>query len=432
MKPQTARQESGSFTRSRQQWLLLSLAGAFIATNTLVLALSDSSEQSDWTGLALWISCALVGGKILHHFLPDRDPLLFPIVMFLSGWGLLTITRLAPTFANRQEIWLLISTGAMLLVAVFPHALRWMRSYRYVILAVALALMLATIAFGSNPSGFPFAPRLWLRFGGFYFQPSEMMKLVLVAFLASYLGESATAFRIADKDGSAKARLPRLLGPTVLIAALSVVMLIWQRDLGAAMLFFVVFLLMLYLTSGDWRVIAGGAAMVIIAGFLAYHLFDVVRLRVDIWLNPWPEADSRAYQIVQSLMAFSSGGLFGTGLGQGSPLYVPVVHSDFIFAALAEEWGLLGVIGVLSCFAVLTLRGLSIGLRHSTSAFRRLFAIGLSTMLAVQAIMIMGGVLKLIPLTGVTLPFFSYGGSSLLVSFVMIGILIRLSSEARQ
>ncbi|MCY4020610.1 MAG: FtsW/RodA/SpoVE family cell cycle protein [Chloroflexi bacterium] len=431
MKPQSNRRENSLFSRSRQQWLLLALAGAFIATNSLALALSGSAAQSDWSGLALWISCALVGGKILDHYLPDRDPILFPVVMFLSGWGLLTIARLAPPFANRQEVWLLVSIGAMLLVAVFPQALRWMRKYRYVILAVALALMLATIAFGSNPSGFAFAPRLWLRLGGFYFQPSEMMKVVLVAFLASYLGEGATAYRIADKDGSAKAHLPRLLGPTALISALSIVMLIWQRDLGAAMLFFAVFLLMLYLTSGDWRVIAGGAAMVIVAGFVAYHLFDVVRLRVDIWLNPWPEADSRAYQIVQSLMAFSSGGVFGTGLGQGSPLYVPVVHSDFIFAALAEEWGLLGVIGAIGCFAVLTLRGLSIGLRHSTSAFRRLFAIGLSTMLAVQALMIMGGVLKLIPLTGVTLPFFSYGGSSLLVSFVMIGILIRLSSEAR-
>ena len=432
MKLQTDRQESVPVAQNRQQWLLLSLAGGFIAANALALALSGGAAQSVWTGLAIWIGCALIGGKILDHFLPDRDPILFPIVMLFSGWGLLTIARLAPTFANRQEIWLLISTGAMLMVAVFPHALRWLRSYRYIILAVTLALMLATIAFGSNPSGFAYAPRLWLRIGTIYFQPSEMMKIVLVAFLASYLGEGSTLFRIADRDDGANAHLPRLLGPTALISALSVIMLIWQRDLGTALLFFVVFVLMLYLTSGDWRVIAGGAAVAIVAGFLAYHLFDVVRLRVDIWLNPWPEANSRAYQIVQSLMAFSSGGVFGTGPGQGSPFYVPVAHSDFIFAALAEEWGLLGVIGVLCCFAVLTLRGLSIGLRHSTSAFRRLLAIGLAVMLASQAILIMAGVLKLIPLTGVTLPFFSYGGSSLLVSFVMIGILIRLSCEARR
>ncbi len=350
--------------------------------------------------------------------------------MFMSAWGLLAITRLAPAFAQRQELWLLIATGALLLVAVFPHVLRWMRTYRYVMLAGTVAVMLATIAFGSNPSGFADEPRLWLGFGSFYFQASELMKLVLVAFLASYLGEGAATILLADKPSGAPAHSPRLLAPSALISALSIVMLIWQRDLGTAMLFLVVFLLMLFMTSGDWRVIAGGAALVFVAGFFAYHFFDVVRLRVDIWLNPWIEADSSAYQIVQSLMAFSAGGLLGAGLGQGFPFYVPVAHSDFIFAALAEEWGLLGVIGIICCFAVLTLRGISIGLRHSTSAYRRHFAIGLSTMLAVQAIMIMAGALKLIPLTGLTLPFFSYGGSSLLISYVMIGILIRLSSEA--
>ena len=163
---------------------------------------------------------------------------------------------------------------------------------------------------------------------------------------------------------------------------------------------------------------------------MAYHLFEVVKLRVDIWLNPWPEADGRAYQIVQSLMAFGAGGIFGTGVGLGSPGYIPVAHSDFVFAALAEEWGLLGVIGVLSCFAVLALRGLSIGLTHSGRAFHKLLAVGLTLMLVVQALMIMAGVLKLLPLTGVTLPFISYGGSSLLVCFIMIGLLLRLSAVA--
>ena len=211
---------------------------------------------------------------------------------------------------------------------------------------------------------------------------------------------------------------------------LSMVILIWQRDLGTAMLFFIVFLLLLYLTTGDLRMLLGGALLVIIAATVAFHLFDVVRLRVDIWLNPWPEADGRAYQIVQSLMAFSVGGIFGTGVGLGSPAYIPVAHSDFIFAALAEEWGLLGVICVLSAFAVLALHGLSIGLNHSVRVFHRLLAAGLTLMLVVQALMIMAGVLKLLPLTGVTLPFISYGGSSLLACFIMIGLLLRLSAEA--
>lgn len=413
-----ASQASGNLSPSRQQWLLLALAGAFMASNALALALGGKPEQAPWAGLALWAGCALAGGLALERLLPQRDAILFPIVIFLSGWGLLTITRLAPPFAQRQAIWLLLSTGALLLVAIFPQAIRWLRAYRTVILAMTLALMLATIAFGSNPSGFDNAPRLWLRLGAIYFQPSQLMKVVLVAYLASHLGQGAPA------------RWRRLLGPTALIAAVSLVMLIWQRDLGMALLFFITFALMLYMISGDWRVLAGGAALVIVAGFVAYHLIDLVRLRIDIWLDPWPESDSRAYQIVQSLMAFSAGGLFGAGLSQGYPLYVPVAHSDFIFAALAEEWGLVGVISLLSCFAVLTLRGLRIGLRQGTCAFRQLFALGLATMLCAQAILIMAGTLKLIPLTGLTLPFFSYGGSSLLVSYVMVGCLIRLSAEA--
>ena len=202
---------------------------------------------------------------------------------------------------------------------------------------------------------------------------------------------------------------------------LAMVILVWQRDLGTAMLFFIVFLLLLYLVSGDWRILLGGLLLVIVAGIAAYQFIDVVRLRVDIWLNPWPEADGRAYQIVQSLMAFGAGGIFGSGVGLGSPGYIPVAHSDFVFAAIAEEWGLLGVIGILSCLGVLAWRGLAIALSHPGAAFHRLLAVALTMTLLIQALMIMAGVLKLLPLTGVTLPFISYGGSSLLACHIMIG-----------
>jgi cell division protein FtsW len=171
-----------------------------------------------------------------------------------------------------------------------------------------------------------------------------------------------------------------------------------------------------------------GALLIAAAGFVAYRLFDVVQLRVDIWLNPWLEADTRAFQIVQSLLAFAAGGIFGQGIGQGSPTFIPVVHSDFVFAALAEEWGLLGIIAVVACFAVFVVRGLRIAIVLRARPFHALLAVGLSVMLAAQSLLIMAGVLKLIPLTGVTLPYFSYGGSSLLVNFVMVGLLLRLSS----
>jgi cell division protein FtsW len=216
----------------------------------------------------------------------------------------------------------------------------------------------------------------------------------------------------------------------LLMWGISVVVLVWQRDLGTATLFFVVFIVMLYLASGRVWLLLGGLLLLIAAGTTAYYLFDVVALRVNIWWNPWPTADSDAYQIVQSLMAVSDGGIFGQGIGQGRPTVIPVVHSDFVYAAIAEEWGLIGVIGVMVCLGIIVVRGMRIAVL-SRQRFRSLLAAGLSVMLAAQSILIMGGVLKLVPLTGVTLPFVSYGGSSLLTCFMIIGLLLVLSREER-
>jgi cell division protein FtsW len=206
------------------------------------------------------------------------------------------------------------------------------------------------------------------------------------------------------------------------------VVLVWQRDLGAATLFFAVFMLMLYLASGQTLLWIGGLGLLLLSSVAAYQLFDVVALRVDIWWNPWPTAGADSYQVVQSLMSISAGGIFGQGIGQGYPTIVPLAHSDFAFAALAEEWGLLGVIAVVLALATLVARGMRIAVR-ARQTFRALLAAGLSLMIGVQSLLIMGGVLKLVPLTGVTLPYVSYGGSSLLTGFVIIGLLLVLSSE---
>ncbi len=410
--------------------ILLLLAGVFVFAGMASIALTRPSSAEHWAGFAVWIVCALGAATTLKWRLPNHDPLLLVLPVFLSGWGLVAIERLAPAFADRQALWLAISMLAMLGIAAFPHVLRWLRGYRYSLLAAALLLLAATIVLGRNPSGLDFAPRLWLGTGAFYFQPSEITKVILVAFMASYLAEQNATLR-ARNEGAAGGLSLRLIGPILLMWLLSMVILVWQRDLGTAMLFFIVFLLLLYLSSGEIRLALGGAILVLVAGVVAYQLFDVVQLRVDIWLDPWPEADGRAYQIVQSLMAFAAGGVAGAGVGLGSPGYIPVVHSDFVFAAIAEEWGLLGVIAILSSFGVLAWRGLAIALSHSGSAFHRLLSAGLTMTLLVQALMIMAGVLKLLPLTGVTLPFISYGGSSLFACHIMLGLLLRLSSGAR-
>jgi cell division protein FtsW len=413
-----------------ERWLLV-LVGGFILVNNAGLALANPEQGlAPWLHFAVWVACAAGGSWLLDRSVPKRDSLLFPLTMFLSGWGLVLIDRLAPLFASRQALWLVISVGALIVVASSPHALRWLRNYRYVLLVVGLGLLFSTIVLGTNPSGRQGAPELWLGVAGVYFQPSEALKIILVAFLASYLAEQYPAMRAEglDSEGGRRSVSPRILGPIVLMWGLSVVILVWQRDLGTAVLFFVVFLMLLYVASGYTLILLGGLGLILAAALVAYSRFSVVQLRVDIWLNPWPEAEGRAFQIVQSLLAFAAGGIFGQGIGQGSPGFIPVIHSDFVFAAVGEEWGLLGVIAVIVCIVVVVMRGVRIATSQQTRPFHALLAVGLSVMIGTQCLLIMCGVLKLLPLTGVTLPFLSYGGSSLLASFVIIGLLLRLSA----
>ncbi len=415
---------------------LLLLGGVFVWVSTLALASNPSHESTVgiWLIPAVWTLCAMIGSEVMNRWLPHHDPLIFPLILFLSGWGLVIVERLIPAFALRQVLWLALANAALLLVACLPQPLRWLRTYRYTLLFGGLALLVSTILLGSNPSdptGELGAPQLWLGIAGFFFQPSELLKIVLVAFLASYLAEQYPIMRAEGLIDQPRflSMSPRILGPILLMWGLTAVILVWQRDLGTAILFFVVFMLLLYLASGNAVILFSAAVLVVIAGIAAYFLFDVVQLRIDIWLNPWPEADGRAYQIVQSLMAFAAGGTFGQGIGQGAPGFIPVVHSDFVFAALAEEWGLLGVVVVVGVFAVLVMRAMRTATLQSGRPFNALLAVGLSLLLGVQALLIMGGVLRVLPLTGVTLPYLSYGGSSLVISFVLAGLLLRLSAE---
>jgi len=207
------------------------------------------------------------------------------------------------------------------------------------------------------------------------------------------------------------------------------ILLVWQRDLGTASLFFVLFLALLFLATGSRFYLVTGLFLLLIAGVSAYILFDVVSLRVDAWWNPWPEALDRAYQIVQSLYAIAAGGLLGQGIGQGYPDFIPVVHSDFVFAAIAEEWGLIGSLSLMGVFMVLAYRGFRTAM-NDKRAFRFYLASGITLLFSFQALLIMGGVTKLLPLTGVTLPFISYGGSSLLISSVMLGLLLHMSVKS--
>ena len=367
----------------------------------------------------------------LRRRLPGADRVLLPLVSLLVGLGLAEVARLAqPAFLLRQMAWLVLGSAALVLVALGTGNLRWLHRYRYTWLLLGLFLLSMTLVFGVNPSGS--GARLWLGFSGVYFQPSELLKVLMVVFLASYLAERRDALReIEIKVGWWRLPHPAYLGPLLLMWGFSVLLLAWQRDLGAGLLFFGVFLAMLYAATGQGRYVVAGSALLALAAVVGYKMFDLVALRVDAWWNPWPDASGRSFQIVQSLLAFASGGVFGQGLGQGLPTAIPVVHTDFVFAAIGEEFGLAGTMAVLLCMTLLVGRAFHIALRCERE-FDRLLAVGIGSLFGLQSLVIVLGTLKLIPLTGVTLPFVSYGGSSLLVSMVMVGLLLHISGHTEQ
>ena len=425
-------QEDAHEIIGRREGLLLLITTAFVFTNAVALSLALDGRVS-WShlwGPLVWVVAMAVAHVLLFRFRPDHDPFYLPLFALLSGWGLILIDRLAPNFLSRQVLWVVLGTGSMLILAILPRNLRILRSYRYTWLIAGLLLLASTLLFGVNPSGAGAA--LWLPLpvpfaGRVYFQPSELLKLLLVVFLASYFADRQAALRQGQSRGGIRGALP-YLAPLLLMWGFCMVLLVWQRDLGAATLYFLVFLALLYMATDDHRYVLFGLALLLLAAIVAYFLFDVVALRVDAWWNPWPESLGRAFQIVQSLYAVAAGGLTGQGAGQGFPTFIPVVHSDFIFAAVAEEWGLIGSLGLVAVFMILTYRGFHLAMK-TLRPFRTYLAAGITLLFAIQALLIMGGVTKLLPLTGVTLPFISYGGSSLLISSVMLGLLLHLSSE---
>ncbi len=422
----------GAMGAGRREGLLLALAAAFVVTAAVVLHLAYA--PFDVYHLVTTCSVFLVASATAHltlrRHLPGRDPLLLPTGALLSGWGLLMAGRVAPNFLPRQATWLMLGTMAMLVVIQVGRDLSWLQRYRYTWLAGGLALLAATLLLGVNPSGS--GPRLWLGLGGAYFQPSEPLKLLMVVFLASYLADRRRLI-VSEGRKLGPVRLPPMayVGPLLVMFGLAVLLLAAQQDLGAAMLFFLTFLSMLYLATEQWGYVAAGLLLFGGAGVIGYTTSTRLALRVDAWLNPWSGAADWSFQIVQSLLAFGEGGVLGQGLGLGRPTYIPAVHTDFTFAAIGESFGLVGLLAVIALYGLLLLRGLRAAAR-ADRAFERYLAAGLTAGLIIQAWVIMAANVRLAPIAGVTLPFLSYGGSSLLSTFIVLGLLLRISSRGDQ
>jgi len=402
---------------SQAAWFLFFYAAAItLAPAARLHSWNVTYRWDHWIGYAVWLAAGFITFHRLNRTLPDRDPFVFPLIMALCGWGLLEVWRLSAEFGLRQTIWLAVCLVLLFFLSNRPSFLDLLRRYKYLWLAGGLALTALTFFIGTYPGGN--GPHLWLGLFGLYLQPSEPLKLLLIVYLAAYLADL---------------RIQRLtfiqwLMPALIILGTSLLILMAQRDLGTATIFILIFAFIVYLATGRRRVILVCLLAIAAAGLMGYQLFDVIRVRVDAWINPWLDPSGRSYQIVQSIIAVASGGVFGRGPGLGSPGIIPVAQSDFIFAAISEETGLLGTIGLLSIIALLFTRGINIAL-HATDTYRRNLAAGVSVYLAIQSIFIIGGNLRLLPLSGVTLPFVSYGGSSLLTGFIAAWMLMVISQQ---
>ncbi len=367
--------------------------------------------------------------------------LLLPTVAFLTAIGFIEIYRLDGHLAAIQRWSLLIAAAGSvgLLWLLRNSGVSILRRYRYVLLAFGVFFLMLPLL----PDAWPLhgavvnGSRLWVRVDipgldrVLSFQPGEIGKVLVTIFLASYLAERSEAMSTIDrKIGPFKLPEPRHLFPVLLAAGIAFVVLIYQKDLGASLLLFGLFIGMLYIATGRSFYLITGALAAIAGGVAAYSTFSHVQRRIDAWLDPFGHFSDAGYQSVQALFAMGSGSLTGSGIGLGRPDLIPAAETDFIFAAIAEEMGLAGSLAVIAAFALLVGVGFGIAIR-SRDLFRKYLAGGLTIVLALQAIIILGGVLRVMPVTGITLPFMSYGGSSLLANTAIIALLLRISDEER-
>jgi peptidoglycan glycosyltransferase len=404
--------------------LFLLLAASLPVALVFVLAIINDGRPLTVETLA--VPLGLFAAFIISHLAirklaPNADPALLPLVFVLSGLGIAFVMRLAPDLASRQVIWLFLAIAAMLVTLLLVRSIRRLGSYKYTLMLLGIVLLLLPIFIGTEHYG----SKIWLTFGGFSFQPGEIAKVLVVLFLAGYLADNREMLSVGGRRmGSFTIPDLRTLAPLLIMWAISLVIVVFERDLGSALLFFGLFLVMIYVATGRRFYVLAGAGLAAAGGVAAFLAFGHVQERIDIWLNPFAYRESSGYQLIQGLYSLADGGLIGTGIGRGMPELIPVVASDFIFDAIGEEMGLLGASGVLLLYVLFTVRGFTIAAR-ANSDVDAFAAVGLTTAIALQAFVIVGGVTRFIPLTGVTLPFMSQGGSSLLASFIIVGLLLR-------
>lgn len=374
----------------------------------------------------LGIFAAFISAHIACRFLaPGADPAVLPIVFMLSSIGIAFITRVNPNLAMNQIVWLFLGIILMISVLAFVRDLKKLALYKYTFMIVGLIFLLSPLIPGLGQE--ILGSRIWIHIGPFSFQPGELAKIFIILFLAGYLAQNREMLSVfTQRIGPFSIPDLRTVAPLLFMWLIALFVVIFEKDLGSALVFFFIFLIMLYATTGKKFYLVIGLGLALLGGFGAWMLFDHVQIRVATWLDPFADAQGKGYQLVQTLFALADGGLFGVGIGRGMASdIIPIVESDFIFAPIAEESGLLGAAGLLLLYLSFAIRGLVSAARAKTDV-ASFIACGMTSMIILQAFIIVGGVTRLIPLTGLTLPFISQGGSSLLASMIAVGFFAAL------
>ncbi|MDC8974009.1 FtsW/RodA/SpoVE family cell cycle protein [Mycobacterium marinum] len=430
-------------TRRNAELLLLCFA-AVITIAALFIVEANQDRAIHWDLASYGLAFLTLFGfahLAIRRFAPFTDPLLLPVVALLNGLGLVMIHRLdlvdkqighrAHPSANQQMLWTLVGVTSFALVVTFLKDHRQLARYGYtcglaglVLLAIPAVLPAAL----SEENG----SKIWIRLPGFSIQPAEFSKILLLIFFSAVLVAKRGLFTSAGKHlmGMTLPR-PRDLAPLLAAWVASVGVMVFEKDLGTSLLLYASFLVVLYLATQRFSWVIIGLTLFTAGSVVAYFVFHHVRVRVQNWLDPFADPDGTGYQMVQALFSFATGGIFGTGLGNGQPDTVPAASTDFIIAAFGEELGLVGLAAILMLYTIVIIRGLRTAIATRDS-FGKLLAAGLASTLAIQLFIVVGGVTKLIPLTGLTTPWMSYGGSSLLANYVLLAILARISHGARR
>jgi cell division protein FtsW (lipid II flippase) len=420
--------------RNRELANLL-LVGLLTATGfaAVYIARQDVVSTASLSYAAFFIALFVAAHLVVRLALPHADPYLLPLSGLLSAIGLTMIYRIEPDQALRQGLWVVIGLAAFSALIVFLTDHRALDSIKYILALSAIGLLIlpALPGLGRTING----ASLWVDVGPFVFQPGEFAKILLVIFLAGYLRDNREMLSMGS--GRYGFPSPKYFGPLLIVWGGAMLVLFQTNDLGSGLLYFSIFLAMLWVATARWPYVAVGAVLFAAGAYALYHVVPHVQDRISIWLDPWQDPFAEGYQLVQSIYAIAGGGLFGQGLGrgilitpEGSP-YIPFLQTDFIFAAIAQELGLAGAVGVVLLYIVFLYRGLRIAMM-AADGFSKLLAVGLSSALAIQAFIIIGGVTRLIPLTGITLPFISYGGSSIVSNFVLVGLLLIVSNHVNR